>query len=34
MEFLEGQTLADCLRAEVLPLSEIYKIGIAVADAV
>jgi eukaryotic-like serine/threonine-protein kinase len=33
MEFLEGQTLADRLRAEVLPLSEVYKIGIAVAEA-
>jgi eukaryotic-like serine/threonine-protein kinase len=33
MEFLEGQTLADRLRAEVLPLPEVYKIGIAVAEA-
>ncbi len=33
MEFLEGQTLADRLRAEVLPLREVYKIGIAVAEA-
>jgi Tol biopolymer transport system component len=33
MEFLEGQTLADRLRAEALPLSEVYKIGIAVAEA-
>ena len=33
MEFLEGQTLADRLRAGVLPLPEVYKIGIAVAKA-
>jgi eukaryotic-like serine/threonine-protein kinase len=33
MEFLEGQTLADRLRAGALPLGEVYKIGIAVADA-
>ncbi|MBV8893407.1 MAG: protein kinase [Acidobacteria bacterium] len=33
MEFLEGQTLADRLRAEVLPLPEVYKIGIAIAEA-
>jgi Tol biopolymer transport system component len=33
MEFLEGQTLADRLRAEMLPLPEVYKIGIAVAEA-
>jgi eukaryotic-like serine/threonine-protein kinase len=33
MEFLEGQTLADRLRAEVLPFPEVYKIGIAVAEA-
>src|ERR1051325_4289431 len=29
MEFLEGQTLADRLRAGALPLPEVYKIGIA-----
>jgi eukaryotic-like serine/threonine-protein kinase len=33
MEFLEGQTLADRLRTGPLPLPEIYKIAIAVADA-
>jgi len=33
MEYLEGHTLADRLRAGVIPLPEIYKIGIAVADA-
>ena len=33
MEFLEGQTLADRLRAGVFPLPEVYKIGIAVAEA-
>jgi Tol biopolymer transport system component len=33
MEFLEGQTLSDRLRAGALPLPEVYKIGIAVADA-
>src|ERR1700758_310569 len=33
MEFLEGQTLADRLRAGLLPLPEVYKIGIAVAEA-
>jgi eukaryotic-like serine/threonine-protein kinase len=33
MEFLEGQTLADRLRNGPLPLPEVYKIGIAVADA-
>ena len=33
MEFLEGQTLADRLRAGALPLPEVYKIGIAVAEA-
>jgi eukaryotic-like serine/threonine-protein kinase len=33
MEFLVGQTLADRLRASALPLPEVYKIGIAVADA-
>ena len=33
MEVVEGQTLADRLRGGALPLPEIYKIGIAVADA-
>ena len=33
MEFLEGETLAERLRKGVLPLSEIYKIGIAVSEA-
>lgn len=33
MEFLEGQTLADRLRAGLLPLAEVYKIGIAVAES-
>jgi len=33
MEFLEGQTLAERLRGGALPLAEIYKIGIAIAEA-
>jgi serine/threonine protein kinase len=33
MEFLEGETLADRLRKGALPLPEILKIGIAIADA-
>ena len=33
MEFLEGETLAERLRKGPLPLSEILKIGIAVAEA-
>src|SRR5438552_2440483 len=33
MEFLEGETLADRLRKGPLPLNEIYKIGIAIAEA-
>ncbi len=33
MEFLEGETLAERLRKGPLPLGEIYKIGIAVAEA-
>jgi len=33
MEFLEGETLADKLKKGALPLAEIYKIGIAVAEA-
>src|SRR5712664_1888357 len=33
MEFLEGETLAERLRKGAMPLNEIFKIGIAVADA-
>ena len=33
MEFLEGETLAERLRKGAIPLTEIYKIGIAVAEA-
>ncbi len=33
MEFLEGETLAEPLRKGALPLNEILKIGIAVAEA-
>src|SRR5271156_5844567 len=33
MEFLEGETLAERLDKGALPLSEILKIGIAVAEA-
>lgn len=33
MEFLEGETLAERLRKGALSLNEIYKIGIAVAEA-
>ncbi len=33
MEYLEGETLAEKLRKSAPPLSEIYKIGIAVAEA-
>jgi eukaryotic-like serine/threonine-protein kinase len=33
MEFLEGETLAERLRKGAIPLNEIYKIGIALADA-
>ncbi|MGB8831673.1 MAG: protein kinase [Candidatus Sulfotelmatobacter sp.] len=33
MEFLEGETLAERLRKGALPLSQILKIGIAVAEA-
>jgi eukaryotic-like serine/threonine-protein kinase len=33
MEFLEGETLAERLKKGALPLAEIYKIGIAVAEA-
>jgi eukaryotic-like serine/threonine-protein kinase len=33
MEFLEGETLAERLRKGPIPLNEIYKIAIAVAEA-
>jgi serine/threonine protein kinase len=33
MEFLEGETLAERLRQGAIPLPEIYRIGIALADA-
>ena len=33
MEFLEGETLAERLRKGALPLNEVFKIGIAVAEA-
>ena len=33
MEFLEGETLAERLRKGAMPLNEILKIGIAVAEA-
>jgi len=33
MEYLEGETLADRLRRGAMPLNEIYKVGIAVAEA-
>ena len=33
MEFLEGETLAERLRKGAMPLAEVYKIGIAVAEA-
>src|SRR6202049_4299125 len=33
MEFLEGETLAERLRKGALPLAEVFKIGIAVAEA-
>src|SRR5258707_550381 len=33
MEFLEGETLAERLRKGAMSLNEIFKIGIAVADA-
>jgi serine/threonine protein kinase len=33
MEFLEGETLAERLKKGALPLAEIYRIGIAVAEA-
>src|SRR2546427_10218508 len=33
MEFLEGETLAERLRKGAIPLSEILKIGIAIAQS-
>src|ERR1700720_5051971 len=33
MEFLEGETLAERLRKGAMPLNEILKIGIAVAES-
>jgi Tol biopolymer transport system component len=33
MEFLEGETLAERLKKGPLPLTEVFKIGIAVAEA-
>jgi eukaryotic-like serine/threonine-protein kinase len=33
MEFLEGETLAERLRKGAMPLNEVFKIGIAVAEA-
>ena len=33
MEFLEGETLADRLRKGAMPLNEIYRVGIGVAEA-
>ena len=33
MEFLEGETLAERLRKAPIPFPEIYKIGIAIAEA-
>jgi Tol biopolymer transport system component len=33
MEFLEGETLAERLRKGAVPLAEVYKIGIDVAEA-
>jgi serine/threonine protein kinase/Tol biopolymer transport system component len=33
MEFLQGETLAERLRKGVMPLNEILKVGIAVAEA-
>src|SRR6202049_176752 len=33
MEFLEGETLAERLRKGAMPLNEIFKIGIAVAES-
>jgi eukaryotic-like serine/threonine-protein kinase len=33
MEFLEGETLAEKMRKGAMPLNEIFKVGIAVAEA-
>ena len=33
MEFLEGETLAERLRKGAMPLNEMLKIGVAVAEA-
>jgi serine/threonine protein kinase len=33
MEFLEGETLAERLRKGAMPLAEVFKIGMAVAEA-
>ena len=33
MEFLEGETLAERLRKGALPMADVFKIGIAVAEA-
>jgi serine/threonine protein kinase/WD40 repeat protein len=33
MEFLEGETLAEKLRKGAIPLNEIFRVGIAVAEA-
>src|SRR6202162_4671894 len=33
MEFLEGETLAERLRKGAMPLNEIFKVGIAVGEA-
>src|ERR1700692_2607231 len=33
MEFLEGETLADRLRKGAMPINEVFKIAIAVAEA-
>src|SRR5271166_1054743 len=33
MEFLEGETLAERLRKGAMPLAEVFKVGIAVAEA-
>src|ERR1700726_733663 len=33
MEFLEGETLAQRLRKDAMPLNEVFKVGIAVAEA-
>jgi Tol biopolymer transport system component len=33
MEFLEGESLAERLRKSAMPLAEVFKVGIAVAEA-